>query len=619
MWPLQDDGDGGIINVESFLELHPNPEATCNTVHWLSSTTLVVGSAKNSVVSLWRVADTAECLQTVKIISKQESGSTENYLHMAVQPEAGIIVLASAKSPAVYALHINNTADSVTFDYLAEFAVGMPILSLAADYMPSHDSDALQLYCVQERGIQMYTLNLAQCQPTPLLKAPSSGLSEAASALPVLGSQTQPSESQPAQPRQSESELSTTADLQKASNQHEASAQADEPQQSLQEAAGSLPGLPMPISTRPALSLPDQPKLLTPKHLMQHAKRSASQQSISSLTGQQTPKSEQASSSQAWDSLSNMAGEVHRSAGAAPGSARSQVDNTDAVSTTSTQGSLLTPGDLSRPASAMSNSAVPPSAAVLDAILKQKSPAASPAGSRSSTPPPTMPALPSAAYLTPEQYSGGPAAPPPASDAAAPATPASPTPSAANDSSRNLFAEHLPNQAASPAQDSSSVKLLQRQAAPESGSDPMPSASRETSSAFEQPLDLLPVSNAAPLSPPSALQQLDPASAEGSTSQAQQQQRGQSQQAQQQQLSGPSLQSPVEPSQQAELSEGSVRRVVDAVAERTLAQQKRMLSYLHDGHREMLRIIKADIAKEGKRLQAAIEAQVADPLKPIVL
>lgn len=618
MWPLRDDGNGGIINMESFLEFHANPEAACNTVHWLSSTTIVVGSAKNSIVSLWRVSDTAECLQTVKIISKQESGSTENYLHMAVQPEAGIIVLASAKSPAVYALHINNTADTVTLDYLAEFAVGMPILSLAADYMPSHDSDAVQLYCVQEKGIQMYTLNLAQCQPTPLFKAPSSALSEAASALPVLGSQNQPSESQLAEPQHSESQLSTPADPQKASSQHGASAQADQQQQSLQEAAGSLPGLPMRISTRPAVSLPDQPKLLTPKHLMQHAKRSASQQSISSLTGQQTPKSERASSSQAWDSLSNMGGEVPRSAGTAPGSTRSQVDNTDAVSTTSTQGSLLTPGDLSRPASAMSNSAGLPSAAALDAILKQKSPAASPAGSRSSTPPPSTPALPSAAYLTPEQYSGGPAAPP-ASDDAAPATPASPTAAAANDSSRNLFAEHLPNQAASPVQDSSSVKLLQRQVAAEADSDPMPSASRETSSAFEQPLDLLPVSNAATLSPPSAVQQLDPASAEGSTSQAQQQQRGQSQQAQQQQLSAPSLQSPAEPSQQAELSEGSVRRVVDAVAERTLAQQKRMLGYLHDGHREMLRIIKADIAKEGKRLQAAIEAQVADPLKLIAL
>ena len=46
------------------------------------------------------------------------------------------------------------------------------------------------------------------------------------------------------------------------------------------------------------------------------------------------------------------------------------------------------------------------------------------------------------------------------------------------------------------------------------------------------------------------------------------------------------------------------------MAERTLAQHKRVLSYLNEGHREMLRIIKADIGKEGKKLQLAFDAQV---------
>ena len=69
-----------------------------------------------------------------------------------------------------------------------------------------------------------------------------------------------------------------------------------------------------------------------------------------------------------------------------------------------------------------------------------------------------------------------------------------------------------------------------------------------------------------------------------------------------------------------ELSEASVKRIADAVAERTLGQHKRVLSYLNDGHCEMLRIIKADISKEGKRLQLAVDAQVRFALhKPLNL
>ena len=60
-----------------------------------------------------------------------------------------------------------------------------------------------------------------------------------------------------------------------------------------------------------------------------------------------------------------------------------------------------------------------------------------------------------------------------------------------------------------------------------------------------------------------------------------------------------------------ELSDSAVKTVADAVAERTLAQHKQLLSYLNDRHREMLRIIKGDIREEGKRLQLAFDAQVS--------
>lgn len=150
------------------------------------------------------------------------------------------------------------------------------------------------------------------------------------------------------------------------------------------------------------------------------------------------------------------------------------------------------------------------------------------------------------------------------------------------------------------------IKLIKRQDVTQAAADQLRSDSA-TSSAFEQPLDLLPVSNASPLATPSTAASDSPAQAADVSV---------AQPPQQQQLAGPSLQPPAAPGQAPELSNASVQRIADAVAERTLAQHKRLLSVVHDGHREMLRIIKSDLSKEGKRLQAAIETQVTHPVQP---
>ena len=142
------------------------------------------------------------------------------------------------------------------------------------------------------------------------------------------------------------------------------------------------------------------------------------------------------------------------------------------------------------------------------------------------------------------------------------------------------------------------IKLIKRQDVTQAAADQLRSNSA-TSSAFEQPLDLLPVSNASPLSTPSTA---------GGDSSAQAAGVRIAQPPQQQQQ--PSLQPSAAAGQALDLSDASVQRIADAVAERTLAQHKRLLSIVHDGHREMLRIMKADLSKEGKRLQAAIETQV---------
>jgi hypothetical protein len=54
-------------------------------------------------------------------------------------------------------------------DYIAEFTVTMPILSLTgtSDCLPNGEN-IVQVYCVQTQAIQQYALNLSQCLPPPL-------------------------------------------------------------------------------------------------------------------------------------------------------------------------------------------------------------------------------------------------------------------------------------------------------------------------------------------------------------------------------------------------------------------------------------------------------------------
>ncbi|KAK2448168.1 enhancer of mRNA-decapping protein [Trifolium repens] len=112
------------------------------------------------------------CVQTLDIRSSSETNPEDAFFNQVVAlPRAGLVLLANAKKNTIYAVHIeygpNPTATRM--DYISEFIVTMPILSLigTSDSLPDGDH-LVQIYCVQTQAIQQYGLNLSQCLPPPL-------------------------------------------------------------------------------------------------------------------------------------------------------------------------------------------------------------------------------------------------------------------------------------------------------------------------------------------------------------------------------------------------------------------------------------------------------------------
>ncbi|CAI8590480.1 unnamed protein product [Vicia faba] len=112
------------------------------------------------------------CVQTLDIRSSSVANPEDAFFNQVVAlPRAGLVLLANAKKNTIYAVHIeygpNPTATRM--DYISEFIVTMPILSLigTSDSLPDGDH-LVQIYCVQTQAIQQYGLNLSQCLPPPL-------------------------------------------------------------------------------------------------------------------------------------------------------------------------------------------------------------------------------------------------------------------------------------------------------------------------------------------------------------------------------------------------------------------------------------------------------------------
>lgn len=110
-----------------------------------------------------------QCIQTLELRSSLEQRHEIAFFNQVlVIPRTSLILLANARKNAIYGVHIEYGSKPATtrMDYLAEFSVAMPILSLTATSENVVDGEGtVQVYCVQTQAIQQYALDLSQCQP----------------------------------------------------------------------------------------------------------------------------------------------------------------------------------------------------------------------------------------------------------------------------------------------------------------------------------------------------------------------------------------------------------------------------------------------------------------------
>ncbi|XVF28094.1 hypothetical protein REPUB_Repub14bG0165100 [Reevesia pubescens] len=165
--------DGRPVNSATFLTAPHRPDHIV----------LITGGPLNREVKIWASAseegwllpsdgESWQCTQTLELRSSAESKVEDAFFNQAVAlPRAGLFLLANAKKNAIYAIHVDygpNPA-ATRMDYIAEFTVTMPILSLTgtSDSLPGGEH-TVQVYCVQTQAIQQYALDLSQCLPPPL-------------------------------------------------------------------------------------------------------------------------------------------------------------------------------------------------------------------------------------------------------------------------------------------------------------------------------------------------------------------------------------------------------------------------------------------------------------------
>lgn len=137
----------------------------------------------NRELKLWAPEETAspsksgsnvmwECIQTVEFQSSAAGEDVDGafFNQVAVAPQANLIVVANAKKNAIYVLHVQfgSRPEKAQINYLAEFSVTIPILSLTVKEQRGSEGGpgaAVQIYCVQTAAIQQYSLLVSQCLP----------------------------------------------------------------------------------------------------------------------------------------------------------------------------------------------------------------------------------------------------------------------------------------------------------------------------------------------------------------------------------------------------------------------------------------------------------------------
>ncbi|ESQ48693.1 hypothetical protein EUTSA_v10019903mg [Eutrema salsugineum] len=163
--------DGNPVNSATFVTSPERPD------HII----LITGGPLNREMKIWvsageegwllaADAETWKCTQTLDLKSSTEPRAEEAFFNQVIAlSEAGLLLIANAKRNAIYAVHLDygSCPADTRMDYVSEFTVTMPILSLIGTNDPPEEP-IVKVYCVQTLAIQQYTLDLCLCLPPPI-------------------------------------------------------------------------------------------------------------------------------------------------------------------------------------------------------------------------------------------------------------------------------------------------------------------------------------------------------------------------------------------------------------------------------------------------------------------
>ncbi|KAL6567675.1 hypothetical protein OROGR_001343 [Orobanche gracilis] len=172
--------------------LQPHDGQPVNSVTFLTAPhqpnhiVLITGGSLNREMKIWISANEEgwllpsdaelwHCTQTLALKSSEVRPEEAFFNQVVALSQAGLLLLANAMRNAIYAVHLEygpNPA-ATRLDYISEFTVTMPILSLTgtSELLP-HGEQTVQVYCVQTQAIQQYALELSQCLPPPIVNVP---------------------------------------------------------------------------------------------------------------------------------------------------------------------------------------------------------------------------------------------------------------------------------------------------------------------------------------------------------------------------------------------------------------------------------------------------------------
>lgn len=127
---------------------------------------VIVGALDNTVFAVVKREGGEVSCRVRLLSSEQPTGAFFNNAFLLATPFAGsVLVVANARAGALFALPVTGEGETAVFRSLAEFAVAEPIGSFTAVISADASASApcAELYCMNAKAIQQYTLPLAAC------------------------------------------------------------------------------------------------------------------------------------------------------------------------------------------------------------------------------------------------------------------------------------------------------------------------------------------------------------------------------------------------------------------------------------------------------------------------